>query len=85
MRRLRGDFPPRAASPLVSRGSSATKKVPRSRQLRRLQELAHPICLYFVAIFCHGTKQNNASSKTKVKTALVVLTKTPSFLQMKDD
>ena len=28
-------------------------------------------CFYFVAIFCHGTKLNNASSKTKVKTALV--------------
>ena len=45
----------------------------------------HPICLYFVAILCHWTKQNNASSKTKVKTALVVLTKTPSFLQVKHD
>ena len=28
-------------------------------------------CFYFVAIFCHGTKLNNASSKIKVKTALV--------------
>ena len=46
---------------------------------------AHPICLYFVAILCHWTKQNNASSKTKVKTALVALTKTPSFLQVKHD
>ena len=40
---------------------------PRPRHTLRV---ADP-CVYFVAIFCHGTKQNNASSETKVKTALL--------------
>ena len=32
---------------------------------------AHAIYFDFVAIFCYGTKQYNATGKTKVKTALV--------------
>ena len=74
--KIEREFPPRAP---------ALRRYLNPANCEGYTNSAHPICLYFVAILCHWTKQNNASSKTKVKTALVVLTKTPSFLQVKHD